>query len=85
MVAVSVCSLPTVWTHSKNSLKPLEVFLFAINVALLLMCWAPLLTAVSYRVFHMEMGKRTELKELNSNRNMMLKKRIRALFLKHLA
>lgn len=71
-------------THSKNNWKQLEVLLFAINVALL-MCRAPLLTAVSYRVFHMEMGKRTELKELNSNRNMMLKKRIRALFLKHLA
>lgn len=61
------------------------MFWFAINVALLLMCWAPLLTAVSYRVFHVEMGKRTELKELNSNRNMMVKKRIRALFLKHSA
>lgn len=61
------------------------MLLFAVNVALLLMFWAPLLTAVSYRVFHVEMGKRTELKELNSNRNVMLKKRIGALFLKHLA
>lgn len=57
MAAVSASPLPAVQTHPKNGLKQLEVFLFAINVALLLMCWAPLLTAVSYRVFHMEMGK----------------------------
>lgn len=52
MAAVSACPLPTGWTHLKNSLKQLEVFLFAINVALLLMCWAPLLTVVSYSVSH---------------------------------
>lgn len=77
--------LPAPRSRSKNGLKQLEVFLFAINVALLLMCRAPRLTAVGYRAFHMEMGGGTELRELNSNRNVMLKKRIRALFLKHLA
>ena len=52
MAAVSACPLPTAWTHLKNNLKQLEVFLFAINVALLLMCWAPRLTVVSYSVSH---------------------------------